>query len=245
MKKKRTKILPSGEDLVGQAMNALKVTSITPDNINLVRAKCEEIANKITTDYYRNNFRPILENLRGMDLSKDDKDDDVGKILEWITEKVPGIIKSASNARVRVAGNANEYLYRRLLEQAGLIYGKDFKKISGIGKDFEIIHKGAQEKLLQVEIKSLKVRERGARTGSERAVKSVLAGFFDAPSEFTWEQVTEMGNVFEAVYLPLDTLKLIDKAALHIKNSRGNALLRSNTKFADEMKEFVKEGKLP
>lgn len=93
-----------------------------------------------------------------------------------------------------------------------------------------------------MEIKSLKVRERSARTGADRKLKAILAGFFDEPREFGVEQVKEMSRVYEAVYLPPTTLKKIGDQSKKVKNSKGGPLLRSNKQFAKELKEFVLSG---
>jgi len=235
------KKLPPAKELVELAITARGEKKVTSRNINQLRQVCNDIADSIAETYYKDNFSAILREYKNKALSKVDN---FNQLANSLAKKSPKIVVSMANSRMGVGGRANEILYRKFLEGVGLIHGKDFVKVSGRGKDLRVNSKKRNKKLL-VENKSLKVRERSARTGADRELPSVLAGFFDDPKEFGIEQVREMSRVYEAVYLPPDTLERIKNQSKEVRNSRNKPLLRNNTLFAEEMKKFVSTGKLP
>ena len=232
------KKLPPANTLVELAMAVKDDSKITSQNINRLRQTCNDIADLIAETYYKDSFYSILRKFKNKALSNSTN---FNQLLNALVKESPRIVVSMANSRMGVGGRANEILYRKLLEGSGLVFGKDFKKVSGRGKDLEIISRKTGNKLL-VEIKSLKVRERGARTGADRKVPSILAGFFDDPREFGIEQVKEMNRVYGAVYLPPTTLKGINEQSKRIRKSKNKPLLRSNRSFAKEIKKFVLSG---
>lgn len=238
-KVKRLKKLPPANTLVELAMAVRDDGKVTSQNINRLRQACNDIADLIAETYYKDSFSAILRKFKNMSLS----DNNFNRLLSALVKESPKIVVSMANSRMGTGGKANEILYRRFLEGFGLIYGKDFVKVSGRGKDLKVNSRRGGDTLL-VEVKSLKVRERSARTGADRKLKSVLAGFFDEPREFGVEQVKEMSRVYEAVYLPPTTLKKISDQSKKAKNPKGGPLLRSNKLFAKEIKKFVLSGKI-
>lgn len=232
--------LPPSVQLVELALVALGASTVSSGNINELRSLCHEIADLITENYYKRNFSEIVSKYRSRSL-KDERT--FQRLVTDLSNKAPEFVVSMRNSRVGIGGSANEVLYQKVLESAGLVFDEDFKKVSGRGKDFEVF--GPSRQNLLIEVKSLKVRERSARTGSDRGLKVVLAGFFDDPSEFSLDQVGEMAQVFEAVYLPLQTLRKVAKESRGVKNSHGIPLLRNNKKFPAEMVRFHKTGSLP
>jgi len=234
------KKLPPAKVLVKLAMTAESEGEVSSKNINQLRQACNDIADSIAETYYKDSFSTILRKFRNKSLSKDLN---FNQLLSFLVKEAPKIVVSMANSRMGVGGRANEILYHKFLEGAGLIHGKDFVKVSGRGKDLRVNSRKRNKKLL-VENKSLKVRERSARTGADRELPSVLAGFFDDPNEFGVEQVKEMSRVYEAVYLPPSTLKRVRDESKKVKNPRNKLLLRSNVLFAKEIKNFVLAGKL-
>lgn len=237
----RLKKLPSAKVLVELAMTAKNESKVTSKNINELRQTCNDIADSIAETYYKDSFSAILHKFKNKPLSDDDN---FNWLLTALIKESPKIVVSMANSRMPVGGKANELLYHKFLEGAGLIYGKNFEKLSGRGKDLRITSRWGNKKLL-VEVKSLKVRERSARTGANRRLKVVLAGFFDNPAEFSIEQTREMSRVYEVVYLPPLTLKSIKDQSKKVKNSRNKPLLRNNTLFAKEIQSFALTGELP
>lgn len=237
-KVKQLKKLPPAETLVELAMTTKGDDKVSARNINRLRQTCNDIANLIAEAYYKDSFSVILRKFKNKPLSNQAN---FGQLLNALVKESPRIVVSMANSRMGIGGRANEILYRRFLEGAGLIYGEDLIRVSGRGKDLKVNSRKVTKEIL-VEIKSLKVRERSSRTGADRKTNSVLAGFFDDPREFGIEQVREMGRVFEAVYLPPPTLKKINDQSAKVKNSKGNPLLRSNKLFAKELKSFVLSG---
>lgn len=232
------KKLPPANTLVELAMVVKDDSKVTSQNINRLRQTCNDIADLVAETYYKDSFSSILRKFKNKPLSNNAN---FSQLLNALVKESPKIVVSMANSRMGIGGRANEILYRNLLKGVGLIFGRDFKKVSGRGKDLEIVSRKTGNKLL-VEIKSLKVRERGARTGADRKVRAVLAGFFDEPREFGVEQVKEMGRVYEAAYLPPTTLKRINEQSKKIKNAENKPLLRSNKLFAKEIKKFVLSG---
>ncbi|MFW9889411.1 MAG: hypothetical protein ACFFER_14585, partial [Candidatus Thorarchaeota archaeon] len=99
------------------------------------------------------------------------------------------------------------------------------------------------EKTHRVEVKNLKIRERGVR-GLVFDGDS-LFGFFDDPGEFTAGNIDVMekalGKTGGYVYLPPHTLEAITKERL-VSPSKA---LRLNTRFGTDMASFVKSGAIP
>jgi hypothetical protein len=89
----------------------------------------------------------------------------------------------------------------------------------------------------RVEVKNISLRERGTR-GLEFAGDSLM-GFFKNPPEFTSSNVEIMDQHCKKTggycYIPPYTL---NKIKSRVKNKR----FRPNTKFAEDMKKFVKTG---
>lgn len=238
-KVKQLRKLPPANTLVELAMTAENEVKVTSQNINRLRQTCNDIADLIAETYYKDSFSAILGKFKNKPLGNNTN---FNKLLNALVKESPKIVVSMANSRMGIGGKANEILYRKVLEGTGLIYDKDFVKVSGRGKDLQISNRKTNEKLL-IEVKSLKVRERSARTGADRKVVSVLAGFFDDAAEFGVEQVKEMRRVYEAVYLPPATLKKVNEQSKKIKNSKDKPLIRSNKLFAKEIEHFVLTGK--
>lgn len=139
-KVKQLKKLPPANTLVELAMAVKDDGKVTSRNINRLRQTCNDIADLIAESYYKDSFSTILRKFENKPLSDNNN---FNRLLNALVKESPKIVVSMANSRMGIGGRANEILYHKFLEGAGLIYDKDFVKVSGRGKDLKIISRRA------------------------------------------------------------------------------------------------------
>jgi len=231
---------PSASEIVEEA-----IKSIPDGDINTIHSKTFELLKKYRKKYYVDKVNFFLSR----------------KSLTNIPEKIKTKIKEEMLKSIKVEGKE----YSNFMEEASRRISQTFQVISGniaelcverelmkvrlkLGvhydkkierTDFIVYYPKKQGfiKKHRVEVKNVKLRERGTR-GLAFDGDSMI-GFFDQPSEFTASNVEIIDNHCKErggyCYVPPQTLKMIKH-----KNSR----FRSNTEFAKDMKKFVKTGSI-
>lgn len=137
-----------------------------------------------------------------------------------------------------VSGNLAERVVERELNLAGLIKNYHYTKRKG-GTDFIIYHPQIknQKYIHRIEVKNVKLRERATRGLAFDG--DSLIGFFNDPSEFTTNNINIIDSQCKKTggycYIPPSTLEVI-------KNKVKGKRFKPNTKFAFDMRKFVKTG---
>lgn len=215
-------------------------------DINKLHEACYRLFMKFKKRYYEYKVNKFLSKLNIIDrlLLKKLKN----KMLKPI--KVRGVVYSnfmeeaarrISQSIQPISGNLAELSVQRELKKVGLEEGVHFIIREG-RTDITLFYpnKKNNKKLHNVEVKNVKLRERGTRGLAFDG--DSLIGFFDQPNEFTGG---EKGNIAEIekhckkrggfCYIPPETLKKIPYKTKYLK---------SNTEFAKDMKKFVETGKI-
>jgi len=137
-----------------------------------------------------------------------------------------------------VSGNLAERVVERDLNLTGLIKNHHYTKRKG-RTDFTVYYPEIknQKHIHRIEVKNVKLRERATRGLAFDG--DSLIGFFNEPSEFTTSNIDIIDSQCKKTggycYIPPSTLKII-------KNKVKGKRFKSNTKFASDMKKFVKTG---
>lgn len=225
---------PSAQDLINEA------NKLGPIDLNDLHSKTYTLMIKYKESYYRNKVDKFLATttLKEPELSEIRK-----KMLMPI--KVDNVIYSnfmeeasrrISQAFQPLSGNIAELCVKAALDEVGLI-----EKVHYLRKknrsDFTFYYPDVNhvKKQHRLEVKNVKLRERGAR-GLVFDGDSLM-GFFDSPEEFTEDNVRVIDeNCLKTngyCYLPPNTLQRIKYKTKRFK---------SDLNLAKDMKEFVQKG---
>lgn len=238
-------IVPKPETIIG--MVEAEFGKVTEANLVAANAKCGEIVNSITRPMVGKFIR---EELRGyyagssIAISED-------RLLQFLIEEFATYLRAAGNGLVSVAGSINEKLLHRALLNAGMKQGAEFS-VTGTDSEADIqifTSKGVRDSL-GVEVKSYAARERLLRGLRDVKEPKVGVGYFKNPLEFGMSRtVTYLQAKPAAIYMPTDTLVLVDKEARRqVVNERvafGSVLYRPLEQFVTDMKAYASEGALP
>jgi hypothetical protein len=232
--------IPSSFEIVKEAAKN------NPDtDINTLHSKTFELIKKYRKEYYKNKVKFFLSRKSLANISKEIKTKIEKELLKPIKvdDKEYSNFMEETSRRISqtfqvISGNIAELCVERELIKIGLKLGVHYdKKVERT--DFIIYYPKKQgfRKKHRVEVKNVKLRERGTR-GLAFDGDSMI-GFFNQPSEFTASNVEVIDNHCKKTsgycYVPPQTLKSIKH-----KNSR----FKSNTEFAEDMKKFVETGSI-
>lgn len=232
------KIIPSSIEIVEEAERE------NPEaDLNKIHSKTFELIKKYRQEYYKNKVDDFLSREDLIDIPKEMRIKIEKELLKPI--KVGDIEYSnfmeETSRRISqtfqvLSGNIAELCVERELKRAGLKLGIHYTKKAN-RTDFIIFHpdKDAFKKKHRIEVKNVKLRERGTRGLAFDG--DSLIGFFNQSSEFTFSNVEIIENHCKITggfcYVPPDALKKINH-----KNSK----FKSNIEFAKDMKRFVDNG---
>ena len=217
-------------------------------DINRLHSLTWERMQKYRRDYFAKQIDLFLEDIKIPDTAK--KAVRKALIKPTIINGVEyenfliGIGRKMSQSIQPRSGYSAEYCGQIALIQEGLEKDLHFS-VRDKRSDLTLFHpdKDNQKKNHRVEVKNMKIRERGVRGLSFDG--DSLFGFFDDPNEFTEGEMGVMEDALKEtggyIYMPPSTIEIIKsqvpKKLLHI--------LRPNTQFGKDMAEFVNTGKIP
>lgn len=216
---------------------------------NVVRANeiCTEIVGKIT----RPVFEGFLRNSLGGRINGEQVELPLAELLEFLLQDYGPFNRKIGNGLVSVAGEMNEWLLLRCLENAGLKSEEDFEKTgTDSNADIIIFAQNRTRQNLGVEVKSYHARERLLRGLQDITGQKVGAGFFVDPSEFSEARTeTLLQTGAAAIYMPHQTIQQLERAARAMTTSHrpalGSKFYRPLETFASDMVSFRQRGVLP
>ena len=212
-------------------------------------------ANKRCASIVKNAFAPLLQNFVQTSLNTYLEGENLNiplvDLVDFLSDEFAPFLKSAGNGLVSVAGGINEKLLARCLASAGLVENTDFS-VTGTESEGDIVvhsHSGAKVNL-GVEIKSYHARERLLRGLRDINRPKVGAGYFINPAEFNPNRTKLLLQTqTAAIYMPHETLEKLPMASREMESqdtiSYGSQFYRPLERFASDMAEFSKIGKLP
>jgi len=243
------------------------VSSVNSDTLNEVQQGCTEKGRIMRNAYAEASLREFQVRALDDGLGEDTLSGGLGEVVDAVMDDVahmcadelPDRIESVTQASKSIAGDANEAICVRCLETLGYSNGPraDDHEFTNDSEDADIIV-FLSDGQLNVEVKSAATRERASRSlmGGE---KWVLFAFFDDPNEvrsrmmYGNRQGTKWIESSIAAYVPPRTLgkvKQIDDErdngheAYKYRNDNGQLFLRSNTEFAEDMRQYRESGQL-
>ncbi len=234
----KKKLIPSSFEIIEEAAK-----SNPKADINEIHSKTFELIKKYRKEYYKNKVNAFLSRKSLAGLSKKIKIKIKRELLKPIKVKDKEYSNFMEEASRRISqtlqvisGNIAELCVERELKKAGLKLGVHYVKRAERA-DFTVYYPQKEnfKKKHRIEVKNVKLRERGTRGLAFDG--DTMIGFFNQPSEFTASNIEIIDKHCKKTggycYVPPKTLKLIK-----YKNTR----FKSNTKFAKDMKKFVKKG---
>jgi len=231
---------PSAKEIIEEAKNQNPQA-----DINQLHALTYGLMKKYRDIYYPEKIKEFFSRDSLSDLSEDIKLKIERELLKPIIvdDKTYSNFMEESSRRISqifqvISGNLAELCVEKELIQAGLKEGFNYERKKE-RTDLIIYHPKLQNYLKKhrVEIKNVKLRERGVR-GLKFDGDSII-GFFDDPKEFTEGNIDIISRQCKKTngycYLPPKTLEeLKDK----VKNKR----FKSNKEFIFDMKKFAESG---
>lgn len=262
---------PPGEVLLLKAEKRTGL-SINSQTLNTIQQECMDIADDAEERYYNyllDKYEDQVTDDLGITLQGKLDAGTVEDLLKEfafvVADDLPDRIESMSNSIVGCGGTANELIGVNVLSDVGLTKGPrsdggDFTRIGGNTNEDIIVYNG-QNNHLEVEVKSSKARERTPRAIAEMEDPTVIFAFFDDPSEVRSQIIsgTSMGSAWPensvAAYVPPKTIKQVkeldeqatDGRTIYSEDhpNKGKLYLRANNRFAEDMKEYHRNGDLP
>lgn len=232
--------IPSSSEIVKEAEKEIKKAGI-----NQLHAKTFELIKRYREEYYKNKVDVLLNRENLFNIPKEIKLKIEKELLKPI--KVEDIEYSnfmeETSRRISqtfqvLSGNIAELCVEKELIKIGLKIGIHYlRKIERTDFILYSPEKDMSKKKHRVEVKNVKLRERGIR-GLAFDGDSMI-GFFNEPSEFTISNIKVIDNHCKKTngycYVPPQTLKVIKHKTLRFK---------PNTEFAKDMKKFVETGSI-
>lgn len=223
--------------------------SIRADTLNRIQKACEQFGEELEQTYVEHRFNHHFEEARAAA-----DGDDVDAVKEAFARRnatdFANEIDTFRQSLRSVAGTANEQLFTISLANHGLTEGEDFETVTRRGLQDLKVHAGDAD-TLNVEIKSLVVRERADAGLSRIDDPTILCGFFNDATEFR-RKVERLMEECRATYLPPETIRDIrrmDKedsdSTVYTARSDETLFLRANNCFPEDMKYYRQHGELP
>lgn len=232
------KSIPSSIELVKEA-EKLNVNA----NLNQLHLSAYEIIKKYRDKYYKNKVTLFLSRVNLADIPNEIKEKIEKELLKPIKvdNKEYSNFMEETSRRISqtfqvLSGNIAELCVERELIKIGLKEGVDYTK-KAERTDFIVFHPNKQvfKKRHRVEVKNVKLRERGTRGLAFDG--NSMVGFFNQPEEFTSSNIevieTHCKKTGGYCYIPPATLKAIKHKTTRFK---------SNEEFSSDMKKFVENG---
>ncbi|MBS3134610.1 hypothetical protein J4214_05250 [Candidatus Woesearchaeota archaeon] len=231
-------LIPSAIEIL---QNAEK---INPNlNINQLHSKTFELMKLYRTNYYESRVNELLSSKNLISISNEMKLSIKKELLNPIIANeteysnfMEEVSRRVSQTFQVISGNLAELCVERELNKIGLKTNIDYVRKKE-RTDFIIYYRvnGKQTKKHRIEVKNVKLRERGARGLAFDG--DSMVGFFDQPSEFTESNIEIIDEHCKKTggycYIPLGTLELIKNKTKRFK---------ANTELALDMKKFVNVG---
>lgn len=221
-------------------------------SINRVQAECEAFA----VELRKSRAEALVPKAEARQAALEDvggqphDDEDLGTALDVFYEhlldeplKIAKDVERFNQGLLPVAGEANELLFVATLENQGLQSPRHYRKVSDDGPhDVEVYAPNAPP--LNVEIKSIALRERGDAGVARIEDPAVLAGFFDDPAELR-SHAAQLRESCTAVYAPPETVVDLPAAGGMNDECGAGAFFRANNRFATDMRHYAATGRLP
>ena len=233
-------LIPSAKEILEDA------EKINPKfDINQLHSKTFELMKKHRTTYYEGRINELLSS---KDLGKIPNEIKL-KIKEELLKPITAneikysnfmeeVSRRVSQTFQVISGNLAELCVERELNKVGLRLKINYLA-KGENTDFRIYYPNLNNpiKKHRVEVKNVKLRERGTRGLAFDG--DSMVGFFDDPSEFTEANIKLIDEHCKRTggycYIPSETLKLIKTKTKRFK---------ANTELASDMKKFVINGSI-
>lgn len=244
------------------------VSSVNSNTLNEVQRECTEKGREMRNAYSEASLREFQTRALNDGLGEDTLSDGLGEVVDTVMEEVahmcadelPDRIESVTQASKSIAGDANEEICIRCLEALGYSNGSrtDGHEFTDDGDDADVIVFSSSGQL-NVEIKSAATRERASRSLMGEEHPWVLFSFFDDANEVRNrmlrgnQQGTKWIDSSIAAYVPPRTLRKVEeldddrddgKNAYKYQTDDGQLFLRSNTEFAEDMRQYRESGQL-
>ena len=236
----KKKIIPSSAEIVEEANK-----SNPKADVNTIHSKTFGLIKKYREEYYKNKVDALLSRDSLVNIPKEIRIKIEKELLKPIKvgDKEYSNFMEETSRRISqtfqvISGNIAELCVERELIKIGLKLGVHYIK-KAERTDFIIYYpqKEGFKKKHRIEVKNVKLRERGTRGLAFDG--DTMVGFFNQPSEFTASNIEVIDNHCKKTngycYIPPETLKLIEH-----KNSR----FKSNIELAKDMKKFVETGSI-
>lgn len=237
--------MPKG--LIPSAIEILKdAEKINPKfDINQLHSKTFELMKKHRAIYYESRVNELLLRKDLVKIPDEIKLKIKKELLEPIIANeneysnfMEEVSRRVSQTFKVISGNLAELCVERELNKVGLKLNLNYVKKKE-RTDFIIYHPSINNpiKRHRVEVKNVKLRERGARGLAFDG--DSMVGFFDESSEFTESNIEVIDEHCKRTggycYIPSETLKLIKNKTKRFK---------ANTELALDMKKFVTNGSI-
>lgn len=233
--------------LIPSAIEILKdAEKINPKfDINQLHSKTFELMKKYRTIYYESRVNELLSRKDLVKIPNEIKLKIKKELLEPIIANeneysnfMEEVSRRVSQTFQVISGNLAELCVERELNKVGLKLNLNYVKRKE-RTDFIIYYPNINNpiKRHRIEVKNVKLRERGARGLAFDG--DSMVGFFDEPSEFTESNIEVIDEHCKRTegycYIPSETLKLIKNKTKRFK---------VNTELALDMKKFVTNGSI-
>ena len=212
-------------------------------DINQLHSKTFELMKQYRTNYYESRVNQLLSSKDLVNMPNEMKSKIKKELLNPIIANeieysnfMEEVSRRVSQTFQVISGNLAELCVERELNKIGLKININYIRKKE-RTDFIIYYRniGKPVKKHRIEVKNVKLRERGAR-GLAFDGDSMI-GFFDEPSEFTESNIEIIDEHCKKTggycYIPLKTLELIKNKTKRFK---------TNTELALDMKKFVAVG---
>lgn len=214
-------------------------------DINKLHALTFKTMIKYRDIYYQDKVNKFISRHSIANLSKETKLKIKQELLKpikggdtWYSNFMEEASRRISQTFQTISGNIAELCVEKELINIGLDLGKNYLKKKE-HTDLIIYYPQLLNYLKKhrIEVKNVSLRERATR-GLQFDGDSMI-GFFNDPSEFTSSNIDIIDEQCKKTggycYIPPSTLKII-------KNKVKGKRFKSNTKFASDMKKFVRTG---
>lgn len=235
-------MFPSAAEIVREAER-----SAPQADINEIHSKTFELIKKYRERYYKDKVKSFLSRKSLSGIPQDIKVKLKKELLRPIRvdDKIYSNFMEETSRRISqvfqvISGNIAEICVERELIKNGLKIGKHYdKKIERTDIIVYYPRKDCFKKKHRVEVKNVKLRERGLRGLAFDG--DSMVGFFNEPSEFTTSTIKliekHCKNTGGYCYVPQEILQYIDSKG-------GASRFRLNTEFSKDIKKFVEEGNI-
>ena len=233
--------IPPAKVLIEIAKSRLRC-DVDGQHFNAIQNEIIAYVSGVRQRFFYNQLNSLCWRFRG-ELFDGEKYD---LILRTIARNYPEIGKSISQSALSIAGEANRQLYLLFLSSLGLQLGQDFEDLGSSERGDIRVFGPHRRTSLTVEVKSVKARERLAKSLAAMDGDKSAAGFFDSADEFTAGKTRayiKHGTL--AIYMPPATLRRLDSSVTSVLNYRQTRLYRSNEEFALDCLHYSRHGVIP